>query len=317
MDRPRHRLSSEWERVTEALCAWGASPMWHTREDRLYWLDSGLKRLWRWHPPSGQTDQWDLAQEPTSIVPCRSGGLLIAMRDGVYHASTWQDLPRQVATARHGDTTLRLGEGKCDVWGRFWVSGEAAGRPSPNSALYCLHTLTRRYPEMVRVTQGTVQPHGLAWSPDGHTLYWIDTVRHTIEAQPMHAPGQFPPEVGPPLNLARFPAKPDGWHFARPQGYQGRPNSLAVDRDGNCWVAMYEGARVLCLDPKGTVLTEIDTPTQCPTDLTFGGHDLRTLYLTTARAQRSSEELAQFPASGAVFSLRVDTPGLPTGLYGD
>ena len=65
----------------------------------------------------------------------------------------------------------------------------------------------------------------------------------------------------------------------------GRPDGAAVDVDGNYWVAMYEGARVLQLSPAGEVLQRIDVPVQCPTMVCFGGEDLRTLYITSAGAR--------------------------------
>jgi sugar lactone lactonase YvrE len=49
----------------------------------------------------------------------------------------------------------------------------------------------------------------------------------------------------------------------------------------------------------------------------FGGEDLKTLYLTTARHGRSAAELVQFPDSGAVFFTRVEVPGLPVNFFAD
>ena len=83
----------------------------------------------------------------------------------------------------------------------------------------------------------------------------------------------------------------------------------------NCWVAMYEGARLLQLSPAGEVLRDIAVPAQCSTMPCFGGDDLRTLYLTTARHHRSAAELAAWPLSGSVLSMRVDTPGLPVNFF--
>jgi sugar lactone lactonase YvrE len=74
---------------------------------------------------------------------------------------------------------------------------------------------------------------------------------------------------------------------------------------------MYEGQRVLQLSPQGTVLREIATPARCPTMPCFGGADLKTLYLTTARNGRPPEELREQPQAGCVFALRVDVAGLP------
>ena len=88
-----------------------------------------------------------------------------------------------------------------------------------------------------------------------------------------------------------------------------------MDSAGNYWVAMYEGARVLQIAPTGEVLADIATPAQCPTMVCFGGDDLKTLYLTTARQKRPASELEIYPHSGCVFSLRVQVPGLPVNFF--
>jgi sugar lactone lactonase YvrE len=90
-----------------------------------------------------------------------------------------------------------------------------------------------------------------------------------------------------------------------------------VDVQGNYFVAMYEGRRLLKLSPAGDILADIPTPAQCPTMPCFGDDDLRTLYLTTARHKRSAAELADMPLSGCVFSMRMDVPGLPVNFFSD
>ena len=98
---------------------------------------------------------------------------------------------------------------------------------------------------------------------------------------------------------------------------QQRAALLAVDAEGNYWVAMFEGARVLQLSPRGQVLRDIAVPAQCPTMPCFGGADLKTLYVTTARRGRSAAELATWPHSGCVLSMQVDVPGLPVNFVDD
>jgi len=100
-------------------------------------------------------------------------------------------------------------------------------------------------------------------------------------------------------------------------GYQGRPDGAAVDVLGNYWVAMYEGRRVCQLAPDGSLLAEFAVPAQCPTMPCFGGEDLQTLFVTTARHGRGAAELAHFPESGCVFAMRVSVPGLPVNFFVD
>ncbi|WP_291519619.1 SMP-30/gluconolactonase/LRE family protein, partial [Acidovorax sp.] len=99
------------------------------------------------------------------------------------------------------------------------------------------------------------------------------------------------------------------------QPYGGRPDGAAVDVEGNYWVAMYEGACVLQLSPAGDVLQRIDVPVQCPTMVCFGGPDLRTLFITSARKGRpAGEQEAEIPA-GSLLSTRVEVAGLPVNFF--
>ena len=97
--------------------------------------------------------------------------------------------------------------------------------------------------------------------------------------------------------------------------YGGRPDGAAVDVEGNYWCAMVEGGRLLCLSPSGEILREIVLPARCPTMLAFGGPEMRTLYVTTARANRPEAELAQYPLSGCMLTLEVDVAGLAEHHY--
>ena len=87
-----------------------------------------------------------------------------------------------------------------------------------------------------------------------------------------------------------------------------------MDAEGAYWVAMFEGQRLLRFSPCAELLTELPLPVRCPTMPCFGGPDLKTLYITTARDKRTAEELAAQPLAGCVLQLRVDVPGLPAHL---
>jgi sugar lactone lactonase YvrE len=155
--------------------------------------------------------------------------------------------------------------------------------------------------------------NGLAWSPQSDTVYWADTPNHVVHAWNFDAHANV---LSAHRTHLQFAAKPAGWTF-EDRSYQGRPDGAAVDTDGNYWVSMFEGRRVCCYAPDGLLLRELETPAQCPTMPCFGGNDLKTLFLTTARHGRGASELARFPESGAVFFTRVDVPGLPVNLFRD
>ena len=158
---------------------------------------------------------------------------------------------------------------------------------------------------------GATIANGLAWSPDNRTLYWTDTTQHVIRAWDWDAASNT---LSNCRVFHQFPTKPAGWTYGM-GGYGGRPDGAAVDVDGNYWVAMFEGGRVLKLSPAGELLAEFPTPALCPTMPSFGGDDLKTLYVTTASHNRSAAELADYPQSGCVFSTRVSVSGLPVNFF--
>jgi sugar lactone lactonase YvrE len=138
--------------------------------------------------------------------------------------------------------------------------------------------------------------NGLAWSPDGRTMYHADTPARTVRAY------DFDSASGTPAN---------GRVFAHFDGETDRPDGAAIDSEGCYWCAFYRGAKVVRLSPQGRLLAEYAIPAMCPTMCAFGGGDLRTLYVTTARQMREADELARLPESGGIFAMRVDVAGLP------
>jgi len=103
--------------------------------------------------------------------------------------------------------------------------------------------------------------------------------------------------------------------FKQWQGETDRPDGAAVDSAGNYWSAFYRGGKVVQISPRGETLAEYPVPAMCPTMCAFGGPDLRTLYVTSARGGRDAQELARLPQSGGIFAMTVDVPGLPEPYF--
>ena len=92
---------------------------------------------------------------------------------------------------------------------------------------------------------------------------------------------------------------------------EGTPDGLAVDSAGNVWVALNGAGRVRCHSPQGDVLAEVVLPVRLVTSCTFGGDDLRDLYVTTSREDLEHPE----PQAGALFRVRVSVPGQPVRAF--
>ncbi|RQP24113.1 SMP-30/gluconolactonase/LRE family protein [Piscinibacter terrae] len=280
----------------------GEAPMWHPREQVLYYCDIPAKRLNRFDPKTGDFKHWDFDTEPASLAPRMDGSLVLAMRDGLFGFNPATGERERLAKPPYDAAKERFNDGKADPQGRFWA-GTIYEPREPMAALYCWSdgTLERR-------AEGITNSNGLAWSPDGRTMYWADTKAHEIYAFDFDLASG---ELSRRRVFASFPVKAADQDLAT---YGGRPDGAAVDSEGCYWIAMFEGARILKLSPQGEVVREVHLPVQCATMPCFGGPDLRTLYITTSREKRPADELARQPLAGCVLSLRVDVPGLPANM---
>jgi sugar lactone lactonase YvrE len=295
--------ATEWQALPVAPSLLGESPFWHPDEAALYWCDIPGKKLHRWHPGSQAHQDWSFDTEPGCCAPMAGGDLMLAMRDGLFRFNPKNNVRKKLCDAPYAQATERFNDGKADPQGRLWVGTIYEPRQPAHAALYCWSGGALK-----KMAADITVSNGLAFSPDGRTLYWSDTQAHRIMAF------DFDAQQGTLLGqrtFAQFNLKLPDQDLAR---YGGRPDGAAVDLQGAYWVAMFEGQRLLRFAADGQLLQEIKLPVRCPTMPCFGGSDLRTLFVTTARANRPAEELVQQPLAGCVLSMRVDVPGLPVNF---
>ncbi|MFM8823206.1 MAG: SMP-30/gluconolactonase/LRE family protein [Limnohabitans sp.] len=293
----------------------GESPFWHPQEQRLYWVDIPGRRLRRMKVSSDLSqshavEDWPLQEEPGCFAPAQKGGWVMALRGGVYRAHEWGGALHLLAPAPYDTNKLRFNDGKCDPAGNFWSGTMYEPRDQAAGVLYALQANHALQP---KADQATVA-NGLAWSPNGKTLYWSDTGAHCIRAWDFEVTSQ---QMTHERVFAQFPAKPKDWTYGSgvAQTYAGRPDGAAVDAEGFYYAAMYEGHRLAKIAPDGRCVAFIEAPVQCPTMPCFGGADLRTLFITTSAHGRTAAELQALPQSGCVFAMRVDTPGLLVSFF--
>lgn len=310
---PMHNI--EWRSLTGRAHQVGESPFWHPGEKRLYWIDNEADELWRIAPgdEKAQPECRRLPSAPGCIAPARSGGLVIALRDGIYRLLDWDGPLTRMAPAQHDTATTRFNDGKADGEGRFWAGTIFEPRTAADAALYCLDPRMDGARPLRRVLGGVTNANGLAFSADGKTMYWADTTRHLIRTWSFDAASGTPSHE---RTFQQFTPKPPNWQPGQ-AGYGGRPDGASIDADGNYWCAMFEGARLLQLSPTGEVLRDIRLPVRCPTMPCFGGDDLRTLYVTTAGANRPADEAQGLPLTGHVLWARIDVAGRPVDFFND
>lgn len=287
----------EIECVGQPRDQFGESPLWCPAEQALYWVDVTAPAIRRLHPASGETMSWPVAEHVGSIGLRSAGGLIAAMRSGIYAidlATGHRDL---IAARPGGDRRLRFNDGKCDRAGRFWSGTLDDQDFSPVGELFCLGVDR----SLRKADTGFILVNGIAWSPDDRLMYVADSRRETVYAYDF--------DMGSGLIANRRP-------FISTEDVAGRVDGATVDRDGHYWCAHVRGGQVAQYDRSGRLMRAISLPTKYPLMCTFGGESLDVLYVTTSRALLRPEEVAEQPLAGAVFAIHgTGSRGIPEPCY--
>lgn len=289
--------------MTEAACILDGrfdlaeSPVWSVAEQALWFVDINTAALHRFSPGSGRHDNWPMQQAIGCIALAANGGPVAALRDGIYRLDLDGHEHRLLAAAPYDPATTRFNDGGCDRQGRFWAGSMFEPRTHADGGLYRLEGTALR---QAGIVGGLTTSNGLAWSPDGRIMYHADTPTCQVHAY------DYDTANGSLSNRRLFLDLTDTGE---------RPDGATVDSAGNYWVALYGAGRVAQFSPEGRRLRDIPLPVKAPTMPCFGGADLRTLYITTARQKHTAEELARMPLAGGIFAVGVDVPGLPEPLF--
>ncbi|NRP72923.1 L-arabinolactonase [Ensifer psoraleae] len=297
---PRPRARSGGFSGVHCVLPWGAqlgeAPAWVESERRLYWVDILHPAIHRFDPISGKNESCNVSKLVSAVLPTRDGGLLVASQDGIERFDFDRGLFTSFAEPEPGLPENRLNDAKVDPSGRLWVGSMRLDVSRPSGSLYCLTGAG----EVVRADSGFTVANGLAWSPDGGTFYFVDTVPGIVYAY------DFDAQEGLISNRRVFVTVPES---------EGRPDGLAVDADGGVWCAIWDGWRVNRYLPDGRLDRAIDLPIPRPTSVAFGGADLTTLFITSARTRLPASTLAEAPLSGGIFACEPGERGLPTNLF--
>ncbi len=254
-------------------------------------MDIAAQQLCRFDPATGAHDLRTFDEPVASFAFRKAGGFVLAMRQGFGLIDSFDGEVRPFGARIDPGNGARFNDGRADAQGRFF-----AGTFDPQKQGAA--GLFRLDPDgtVARLFTGALTSNGAAFSPDGGTFAWSDTPRHALSLF------DHDPQTGALSNPRLYHQWPEG---------HGRPDGGSFDAEGCYWTALFAGGRVARLSPEGEILEEVSIPCPKPTMIAFGGADLKTAYVTTAREDLSAAELATFPQSGGVFSFRVETPGLP------
>lgn len=279
--------------VANVAAVAGESPVWSVAERCLYFVDHQGRKIHRFHPDVARLDTYNLPGVVTSLAPRSQGGLIVTI-DRLF--ALFDPSSGSLVTLAEVDAGLpdnRFNDGKCDRSGRFWAG--TMGNKAWNSPCGTLFRLAAGLPEPM--IENVRCSNGLAWSPDNATFYYAESFAHTIHAY------DFNSRSGAISNRRVF-ATIDPASGAFPDG-------LTVDTEGGVWNAQPVFGRIVRYSPDGTIERIIEMPVSRCTSCIFGGDDLATLYVTSARETLTPVEIAQEPFAGGLFAFRPGFRGLP------
>lgn len=286
-------MSYQVNNVLRAQAELGECPVWCVDQQVLWFVDILAPALHRFDPTTGEHQVWPVAEEIGCFGLRAGGGLIAALRSGVYFINEQGEIVQRIASNPGDAGRSRFNDGRVDPWGRFWCGSLWEPQDRHGGKLCRVdnqHQLTVQ-------AEDIKTSNGLAFSADRRWMFQTDTPEGILYRYPLDSDGQ----IGTREIVRRFEQQ-DG----------GLPDGAAIDSEGFYWSAMFDGQRVVRINPaNGEIVDEIPLPVRWPTMVAFGGPDLKTLYITSSREDRSAEELAQYPESGDLFAVRVNVAGRP------
>lgn len=258
------------EVVGSVKSKWGEGAVWW--QGVLYYVDIEGHLVHRFDPASGEEKSWDVGQRVGMVVPREGGGLVIAGDKGFYFLDETSGNLTAIADPEPEKGDNRFNDGKCSPDGRFFAGTISLVKKEGDAKLYRLDPDLTVHEAYAPVTNS----NGIAWSADGKTCYYIDTPSKEVKAFD-YTEGELS-NMRVVVSTAHHESSPDG---------------MAIDADGNLWVAFCHGACVCCYSPEtGEELRKIDLPCLETTSCAFGGENLTDLYVTTGIHKSEVEEHA-------------------------
>jgi len=278
--------------VLEIDAVLGECPRWHAGERLLYWVDIAASLLHRYDPATGHNETRRFEAPVGCFAFTDDGGLILGMKDGFALLAGWDAEPAPFGNQMLRDRQdLRLNDGRTDPAGRFWAGSVNTAKSAQDAALYRLDGDGA----ITLIENDMTTCNGAAFDAAGLRFFHADTPSHALRIYDAE------PAAGALHNRRIFHRFPIG---------TGRPDGGSVDEEGCYWSALFDGGRVVRLSPAGEVIATVELPVSRPTMIAFGGEDMTTAYVTTARSGLNAEQLAAQPLAGSLFSFTAPVPGV-------
>ena len=262
-------------------------PRWDEERQELLWVDilgRGFHRATvRGDGSPDRVRTMALDRHVGAVAPVVGGGYVLAAGQGFLFVDE-AGAVRELAQPEAGRVDVRMNDGACDPQGRFWAGTMAYDESPGAGTLYRLELDGR----CSTVLTGLTISNGIGWSPGGETMYLSDSGTGSVDAF------DFDGATG------AISGRRTLVHIDRPGT---APDGLTVDEQGDVWVGLYGGWAVNRYGPDGSLRATVHMPVAQVTSCAFGGHDRRTLFVTTGRERLDEAALERQPDAGRMFSV--------------
>jgi sugar lactone lactonase YvrE len=275
----------------------GEGAIWNHDTNELYWIDIEGKLLHIFNPKSNQNRSFPTASHIGTVVPKENDEALIALADGIY-----------TINLKTGETTIfsdmkeeligcRLNDGKCDPSGRLWVGSMNWQQKKGKAKLF---NIKKDGVVTTKIDSVTIS-NGIVWTKNKKTMYYIDTPTSQIKAYDYNNTSG---DISNERVVVEIPEE------------LGFPDGMTIDAEDMVWAGMWNGNAVIRFNPKtGEILQKVEIPAHNVTSCAFGGENLETLYVTTAKIDMTNEELEKYPLAGSVFKVNPGVKGVKSNFF--
>jgi xylono-1,5-lactonase len=284
------------ERIFACDATLGEGASWDHQRQRLWWVDILGRRVFCGDPATGQSESWAMDIEIGAALSGPDGKRVLVLRDRVELFSP-ETGAREILWRSDEAPTNRFNDAGIDAHGALWIGSMDFDAAAFSGSLWRLG----KGGDASQVTGGIRVVNGPVFSPDRRTLYFGDTVSGLVMTIALDPCTGLP--TGQPrkhIDLGSLGGLSDG---------------MTIDSEGCLWVARITAGRITRYKPDGTPDLTLALPVPMVTSLAFGGTDLRTLYVTTARIIFDETDLAAYPDSGSVYAFQVTTGGFEENIF--
>ncbi|KAJ8944496.1 hypothetical protein NQ318_011754 [Aromia moschata] len=288
----------------------GEGPHWDAETQTLYFVDIVGHNIHKYVPSTREHTKAYIGKNVSIIIPVKDksdefvitiGREIVRIKwDGESETVTILEKLYEVEP----DTPHVFNDGKCDPSGRLWAGtlGVASVKddqfPDEQCNLYSFYNK-----QVITQLSKIGLSNGIAFNTDRKKMYYVDSLKGTLD--------EFDFDI---KNGTISNGKPIYTLNAKRGIVDGKVlDGMTIDTEGNLWVAVFNEARILKIDPRKpeTIAGFVELPAKQVTSVTFGGPNLDELYVTTGRLAVQGVKPSS-PDDGVTYRVTgVNAKGFP------